>query len=70
MSTRSEMKGATTESANTATNSENYGEDKDGLTKESAVVMEYLDKLKPQCECDLPPSYEERKQPREKEIGP
>merc|ERR1719258_740087 len=62
-----EVKAKKTEVANLGTTLENYGDDKDGITKELSAVNAYLDKLKPQCEHEVP-SYEERKQRREKEI--
>jgi chromosome segregation ATPase len=62
-----EVKGKKSEVASLGTALENYGEDKDGLTKELGALNDYLDKLKPQCETQVP-TYEERKLRREKEI--
>jgi hypothetical protein len=44
-----------------------YGQDKEGVTGELSAVLEYLDKLKPQCETNAP-SYAQRKAEREAEI--
>jgi len=62
-----ELKGKKTEMASIKANLENYSDDKDGLNSELSAVVEYLEKVKPQCEYQVP-SYEERKQRREKEI--
>jgi len=62
-----EVKAKKSEIASLGTTMENYGEDKDGLTKELGALNDYLDKLKPQCETQVP-TYEERKARREKEI--
>merc|ERR1719258_983739 len=62
-----EVKSEKSEIASLGTTNENYGEDKDGLTKELGALNDYLDKLKPQCETQVP-TYEERKARREKEI--
>merc|ERR1719198_1539474 len=62
-----EVKGKKTELASLGTTLESYGEDADGLNKELSAVLEYLDKLKPQCEYQVP-TFEERKARREKEI--
>jgi len=47
---------------------ENGSADADGVQKELDAVLEYLDKLKPQCETKAM-SYEEKKQRREAEIS-
>merc|ERR1719161_558051 len=47
---------------------ENGSADSDGVQKELDAVLEYLDKLKPQCETKAM-SYEEKKQRREAEIA-
>jgi chromosome segregation ATPase len=62
-----EVKSEKSEIASLGTTNENYGEDKDGLNKELGALNDYLDKLKPQCETQVP-TYEERKARREKEI--
>merc|ERR1719265_806054 len=62
-----ELKGKKTEVASISSALSDFASDKDGLTKELSAVMEYFDKLKPQCEFEVP-SYEERKQRREQEI--
>jgi len=62
-----EVKGKNTQVASIKATLMEYSSDKDGLSKELDAVMEYLDKLKPQCETKVP-SYEERAARREKEI--
>jgi len=62
-----EVKAKKSEIAGLGTTMENYGEDKDGLTKEIGALSDYLDKLKPQCEYQVP-TYEERAARRQKEI--
>merc|ERR1719453_1441959 len=47
---------------------ENGSSDAEGVQKELDAVLEYLDKLKPQCETKAM-SYEEKKQRRENEIS-
>jgi len=62
-----EVKGKKTEIASLKSTLMDYGNDKEGLNKELDAVLQYMDKLKPQCTVQVP-SYEERKQRREKEI--
>jgi len=62
-----EVKSKRSEIASLGTTMENYGADKDGLSNELGALADYLDKLKPQCETQVP-TYEERKLRREKEI--
>jgi len=57
---KSELKGLETSIAE-------YNEDKEGTSSELSAVLEYLDKLKPQCETKVP-SYAEIKAKRDAEI--
>merc|ERR1719454_2698869 len=62
-----EIKGKQSELASLKTTMGDLGSDKEGLTGELGAVLAYLDKLKPQCEVQVP-SYAERKAAREAEI--
>merc|ERR550514_1663219 len=62
-----EIKGAESEVKSLAVAIHNFAEDHKMATAELASIMEYMDKLKPQCEGRVTP-YEERKARREAEI--
>merc|ERR1719352_819462 len=62
-----EIKGKQSELKMLKSTSTDLGSDKDGVSAELDAVLEYLDKLKPQCETKVP-SYAERKAAREAEI--
>jgi len=62
-----EIKGAESEVKSLAVAIHNFSEDHKMASSELASIMEYMDKLKPQCEGRVTP-YEERKARREAEI--
>merc|ERR1719335_1605895 len=62
-----EIKGAESEVKSLAVAIHNFSEDYKMASAELASIMEYMDKLKPQCEGRVTP-YEERKARREAEI--
>merc|ERR550514_2505607 len=59
--------GKTSEMKSLAVSLDHYKEDHSAVSKELDAVMDYLDKLKPQCETKVM-SYEERKARREAEV--
>merc|ERR1719446_1444564 len=61
------IKGKQSEMKSLKTTITDLSSDKEGLTGELDAVLAYLDKLKPQCETNVP-SYEEVKAAREAEI--
>merc|ERR1719456_611903 len=63
-----EVKGSQSEIKSLAVALENNGEDHGMVSKELDAVLEYLDKLKPQCE-EKAMSYAEKKARREAEIA-
>jgi len=63
-----EVKGKESETKTLEMNLLNYKEDKETTGKELDAVLEYLDKLKPQCETKVM-SYAERKARREADIA-
>merc|ERR1719420_159660 len=63
-----EVKGKESEIKSLKTSLANYNEDKEGLDTELQAVLDYLDKLKPQCETKVP-SYAEIKAKRDAEIA-
>jgi hypothetical protein len=63
-----EVKGKESETKTLEMNLLNYKEDKETTGKELDAVLEYLDKLKPQCETKVM-SYGERKARREADIA-
>jgi len=63
-----EVKGAESQVKQIQTSLSNYNEDKAGLDTELQAVLDYLGKLKPQCETKAP-SYAEIKAKRDKEIA-
>jgi len=62
-----DVKGKQSELKSLKTSTADYNEDKEGVSGELNAVLDYLDKLKPQCETKGP-SYAERKAEREAEI--
>merc|ERR1719420_954523 len=62
-----DIKGKKTELKGLETSIAEYNEDKEGTSSELAAVLEYLDKLKPQCVTKVP-SYAEIKAKRDAEI--
>merc|ERR1719265_1712591 len=62
-----DAKGKKSELKSLKTSLADYGEDKESVSSELDAVLQYLDKLKPQCETKVP-SYEEIKAQREAEI--
>merc|ERR1719262_727819 len=62
-----EIKGAESEVKSLSVAIHNFAEDHKMASSELASIMEYMDKLKPQCE-GRTTSYEERKARREAEI--
>merc|ERR1719482_1102957 len=64
----SEVKGKSAEVKSLDMNLLNYKDDRESTGKELDAVLEYLDKLKPQCETKVM-SYAERKARREDEIA-
>merc|ERR1719265_41912 len=62
-----DVKGKRSELKSLKTSLADYNEDKEGVTGELNAVLDYLDKLKPQCETKAP-SYAQRKAEREAEI--
>jgi len=62
-----DIKGKQSEQKSLKTSLADYNEDKEGVSGELSAVLDYLDKLKPQCETKAP-SYAERKAEREAEI--
>lgn len=62
-----DLKGKESEIKTLQTSLDNLSQDKDGTSSELQAVMEYVDKLKPQCETRTP-SYEETKARRQQEI--
>merc|ERR1719506_729782 len=65
---QAEVKGKQGEVKSLEMNLLNYKEDKESTSKELDAVLDYLDKLKPQCETKVM-SYAERKAKREQEIA-
>jgi len=64
---RTNVEGKTQESARLDQLMSDASSDRDGVQEELSAVMEYLEKLRPQCTTE-PMSYEERKTRREHEI--
>jgi len=64
---QAEIKGKQTAIAGLKSSLMNFGDDKEGVSSELDAVLAYQEKLKPQCEVKVP-SYEERKERREKEL--
>merc|ERR1719265_2259989 len=62
-----EVKGKNTQIASLKSSLMDFSSDKDGLSQEIDALLAYEEKLRPQCTVQVP-SYEERKQRREKEI--
>ena len=62
------MKGKTSEAKSIELNIVNHKEDLQTASKELDAVMEYIEKLKPQCE-NKAMTYAERKERREAEIA-
>jgi septal ring factor EnvC (AmiA/AmiB activator) len=62
-----DVKGKQSEVKSLQTALADYNEDKEGTTGELNAVLDYLDKLKPQCETKAP-TYAEKKAAREAEI--
>merc|ERR1719281_629234 len=62
-----EIKGKQSEIGSLKVSVADLATDKEGLTGEMDALLAYLDKLKPQCETNVP-SYAERKAAREQEI--
>merc|ERR1719456_1148226 len=62
-----ELKAKRTQIAGVKSRLMEFSSDRDGVSKELGALTAYMDKLKPQCTVTVP-SYEERKQRREKEI--
>merc|ERR1719217_820511 len=67
MTKEMEIKGKESELKTLKTTLTDLASDKEGLSGELSAVLEYLDKLKPQCETKAP-SYAERKAARDQEI--
>merc|ERR1719265_151651 len=65
---QAEVKGKQGEVKSLELNMLNYKEDKESTSKELDAVLDYLDKLKPQCQTKVM-SYAERKARREQEIA-
>merc|ERR1719172_309950 len=65
---QAEAKGSLSEIKSLDVALKNHKEDLDMTQKELSAVMEYLEKLKPQCESKVM-SYAEKKQRREAEIS-
>merc|ERR550514_1823359 len=66
-SKEAEIKGKQSEIRSLSTNLQNYNEDKAAVGGELDAVLDYLDKLKPECEVKVM-SYEEKVARREAEI--
>jgi polyhydroxyalkanoate synthesis regulator phasin len=64
---KTSVEGKTQESARLAQVVSDAGSDREGVQEQLTAVLEYLDKLRPQCTTE-PESYEERKARREHEI--
>merc|ERR1719164_80135 len=65
---QAEVKGKQGEVKSLEMNLLNYKEDKESTSKELDAVLDYLDKLKPQCQTKVM-SYAERTAKREQEIA-
>jgi len=64
---KTSVEGKTQESARLSQVVSDAGSDREGVQEQLTAVLEYLDKLRPQC-TTVPESYEERKARREHEI--
>jgi len=65
--TEMDIKGKQSEMKSVKSALADYSQDKEGVSAELSAVVDYLDKLKPQCETKAP-SYAQRKAEREAEI--